>query len=339
MAPVVVLDGDCAAGSVMWPARPAGGDEPACAWRAVARSRSRGRERPRPGACDFVAAAAWDVATAVLGLRAAAPGPSQRARRGGRGEPAPRSRTGSRPRRPRSPPPPRAASRRGPRRWRTAPTRRHRAGCRRRRRRPPRRLLAAAPLRRRRRRAPWRARRSGPTVGASAANRRLTPRSSPRKCAAAGAVAHVAPGRAARPHARGRGPAISSSRISEHAVSRASAAWARPILRAHQQRLDGRDRDAERVRHLGVGHPAQLAHQQRRALLLGQPADVDRSAAAATRAARPPRSGRPTARARARAPPAAAARAGAARRCSGCGRPGRATPAARARGRLARSPE
>ena len=41
-----------------------------------------------------------------------------------------------------------------------------------------------------------------------------------------------------------------------------------------EQRLDRADRHAQRARQLGVGHPRELAHQQRRALLLGKPADI-----------------------------------------------------------------
>ena len=49
--------------------------------------------------------------------------------------------------------------------------------------------------------------------------------------------------------------------------------------RAHEQRLDGRDRDVERAGEVGVGHAVDLAHEQRRALLLGQAADVGRPGA------------------------------------------------------------
>ena len=111
-----------------------------------------------------------------------------------------------------------------------------------------------------------------------------------------------------------------------------------PDPRAHEQRLDGRDRDVERAGEVGVGHAVDLAHQQRRALLLGQPADVLRPAARGPRAAAPPRSGRAAAcaRARRRRPPAAPGGAGG--RCSGCGRRGTATRAGsrRARRRAAR---
>jgi hypothetical protein len=47
-----------------------------------------------------------------------------------------------------------------------------------------------------------------------------------------------------------------------------------PDPRADEQRLHGRDRDDERVGHLRITHPAELTQQQRRALLLGQPAHV-----------------------------------------------------------------
>jgi hypothetical protein len=44
--------------------------------------------------------------------------------------------------------------------------------------------------------------------------------------------------------------------------------------RPDQERLDRRDRDLERAGEVGVGHAAELAHQQRRALLIREPADV-----------------------------------------------------------------
>ena len=47
-----------------------------------------------------------------------------------------------------------------------------------------------------------------------------------------------------------------------------------PDPRAHEQRLDGRDGHVERGGEVGVRHAVDLAHQQRRALLLGQAADV-----------------------------------------------------------------
>jgi hypothetical protein len=43
----------------------------------------------------------------------------------------------------------------------------------------------------------------------------------------------------------------------------------------NQQRLDRGDADLQRLRHLVIGAPLQLAHQQRRALLRRQPTDVD----------------------------------------------------------------
>ena len=52
-----------------------------------------------------------------------------------------------------------------------------------------------------------------------------------------------------------------------------------PEPRAHEQRLDGGHRDVERVGEVGVGHAVDLAHEQRRALLLGQAADVGDQAA------------------------------------------------------------
>jgi hypothetical protein len=47
-----------------------------------------------------------------------------------------------------------------------------------------------------------------------------------------------------------------------------------PDPRPHQQRLDGRHRDVERPGEVGVRHAVYLAHQQGRALVLGQPPDV-----------------------------------------------------------------
>ena len=49
--------------------------------------------------------------------------------------------------------------------------------------------------------------------------------------------------------------------------------------RADEQRLDGRNRDAERLGELLVGEALHLAHEQRRALLFGQPPDVADQAA------------------------------------------------------------
>ncbi len=44
--------------------------------------------------------------------------------------------------------------------------------------------------------------------------------------------------------------------------------------RAHEQRLDRADRDSQRDRKVGVGHPGQLPHEQGRTLLLRQATDV-----------------------------------------------------------------
>ena len=52
-----------------------------------------------------------------------------------------------------------------------------------------------------------------------------------------------------------------------------------PDPRAHEQRLHRLQRDAERLGELGVAQAVHLAHEQRRALLLGQPADVGDQAA------------------------------------------------------------
>lgn len=43
---------------------------------------------------------------------------------------------------------------------------------------------------------------------------------------------------------------------------------------AYEQRLDGSDRDSQRDREIGIGHPGQLPHEQSRTLLLRQAADV-----------------------------------------------------------------
>ena len=67
---------------------------------------------------------------------------------------------------------------------------------------------------------------------------------------------------------------ISSSRISEQAVSRASSAWARPTRARTSSDFTAGTDDPEGGGHVGVGHPAELAHEQRRALLVGQPAHV-----------------------------------------------------------------
>ena len=96
--------------------------------------------------------------------------------------------------------------------------------------------------------------------------------------AAAGALAHVpagAPG------------GLDAAVIGGHEVLADDGAVGRARLggldeaepRAHQQRLDGRDRHVERGGEVGVGHAVDLAHQQRRALLVGQAPDVGHEAA------------------------------------------------------------
>jgi hypothetical protein len=47
---------------------------------------------------------------------------------------------------------------------------------------------------------------------------------------------------------------------------------------AHEQRLDGRHRHLERVGHVGVGHPSQLAHKQGGTLLIGESLNVGQQA-------------------------------------------------------------
>ena len=86
-------------------------------------------------------------------------------------------------------------------------------------------------------------------------------------------------------------------------VARLECACARPTRARTSSDLTAGTDTPQRRGELGVAHPAQLAHQQRRALLLGQAAGRRRSAGAATRAARPRRSGRRSAPPqRARAP-------------------------------------
>ncbi len=142
------------------------------------------------------------------------------------------------------------------------PPHRRRPGHRRPRRRRPRRTpstLASTP--------------SGPSVGTIAANRRLTPRSwwrNSRQPAQSRMWRRaVALGRSPRSWAT-----ISSSRMSEQAVSRASSAWARPSRARTSSDLTAGTVTPRAAGHVGVGHPAQLAHEQRRALLIGQSADV-----------------------------------------------------------------
>ena len=91
--------------------------------------------------------------------------------------------------------------------------------------------------------------------------------------AAAVALAHV-PARAAR--------SLDAAIVGGHQVAPDLAAVGiarllrldEPDARAHQQRLDRRHGHVERAGELGVAQPVDLAHQQRRALLLGQAADV-----------------------------------------------------------------
>ena len=87
------------------------------------------------------------------------------------------------------------------------------------------------------------------------------------------AVAHVAPGGGVRaqPAIVGDDQLLADLRARGVArLERLGEAEPGP----HEQRLDGRDGDPERRRQVGVGHPAELAHEQRRALLIGQPAHV-----------------------------------------------------------------
>ena len=90
---------------------------------------------------------------------------------------------------------------------------------------------------------------------------------------ASGAVAHVSPGGRARTDAAVVRERQLLADLRARGVARDQRLGERDP-RAHQQRLDGGDRDAERLGHVVVGHPAELAHQERRALVIGQPAHV-----------------------------------------------------------------
>ena len=67
---------------------------------------------------------------------------------------------------------------------------------------------------------------------------------------------------------------IRSSRICAHAVSRASLAWASPTRALTSSDLTAGTDTASAPDDIGVGHAAELAHQQGRALLLGQALNV-----------------------------------------------------------------
>jgi hypothetical protein len=91
--------------------------------------------------------------------------------------------------------------------------------------------------------------------------------------AASRAVAQVAPGHAAWTDA----PVVRDDQLLADLRAVRVACLERlgePHASAHQQRLHGRHRYSERRCHVDVGHAAELAHQQRRALLLGQPPQV-----------------------------------------------------------------
>ena len=83
------------------------------------------------------------------------------------------------------------------------------------------------------------------------------------------AIAHVAPRQAAGPHPAVVGDDQLLTDLRAGGVARL-AGLSQADARPYQQRLDRRHRDAERLGDVGVGHAAQLAHQQRRALLIGQ---------------------------------------------------------------------
>ena len=90
---------------------------------------------------------------------------------------------------------------------------------------------------------------------------------------AAGAVPHVAASRSVRTQ-----PAVVGEDQLLADVGACGVAGFERLAerqpRAHEQRLHRRHRDPERARHVGVGHSAELAHQECRPLLLGEPAHV-----------------------------------------------------------------
>ncbi len=91
--------------------------------------------------------------------------------------------------------------------------------------------------------------------------------------AAARAVAQMAPGQAAgsNPPVMGEDQLLADLRAGGLPCD---AGLGQTHPRAHKQRLDGRNRDAQCFAEIAVGHPAELAHQQRRALLLRETLDI-----------------------------------------------------------------
>ena len=150
--------------------------------------------------------------------------------------------------------------------------------------------------------------------------------------ATADAVAHVA----AREPAGADAAAVRGGQVGADLAAGGVARLERlgeADARADEQRLDGGDGDAERAGELRVGEALELAHEQRRALLLGQAAHVVDQAAEVLAALglgervvqRRARHVHDVGRGR--------RHGGAAGRCSGCGRRGRARRAASRAGR------
>jgi hypothetical protein len=93
------------------------------------------------------------------------------------------------------------------------------------------------------------------------------------KLATARAVAQMALGQAAGPDAPIMGEDQLLADLRAGGLPRlAGLGQAQP--RAHKQRLDGRNRDAQRFGQIGVGHSTELAHQQCRALLVRETLDI-----------------------------------------------------------------
>ena len=120
--------------------------------------------------------------------------------------------------------------------------------------------------------------RRGAGAGAEGGEARAHPAQRGAVLAAAVALAHVAAGAAGRLDAA----VVGGDQVvaDDGAVGAAGLGGLdEPEPRAHEQRLDGRDGDVERGGEVGVGHAVDLAHQQRRALLVGEAADVGDQAA------------------------------------------------------------
>ena len=96
--------------------------------------------------------------------------------------------------------------------------------------------------------------------------------------ATAGAVAQVPARAPAQAHAAVAGQREVGADVGARGVARL-ARLHEPDPRAHEQRLDGGHGDVQRAGQLGVAQPVELAHEQRRALLGGQPPHVGHQAA------------------------------------------------------------